>query len=73
MTETLIVPEKETGRETLRIHPRAKTMVALEIPTDVLASLERVAARRDMSVPALLRFYIGQSLREDTSGSESDK
>ena len=35
------------------------------MPTDALNSLKQVAANRDMSVQALLKFYIGQGLRQD--------
>jgi hypothetical protein len=37
----------------------------LQIPVDASASLEEVAASRDMSIDALLKFYIGNGLRED--------
>ncbi|MGB3757620.1 MAG: hypothetical protein WBA07_14780 [Rivularia sp. (in: cyanobacteria)] len=49
----------------LQIRPREKEIVSLSIPKDTLASLEEVAASRDMSVEALLKFYIGQGLRQD--------
>ena len=50
---------------TLQLHSRPKETVSLEIPTDTLESLKKVAASRDMSVEALLKFYIGQELRQD--------
>jgi len=34
---------------------------------DALASLKKVAAMRDMSYQALLKFYIGQGLRQGLS------
>lgn len=49
----------------LTVRPRAKETVSLELPKDTLESLKKVAASRDMSLEALLRFYIGQSLRQD--------
>ncbi len=55
-------PEEEF---TLQLHPRPKETVSLEIPTDTLKSLEKVADSRDMSVEALLKLYIGQGLRQD--------
>ena len=55
-------PEEEF---TLQLHPRPQEKVSLEIPTDTLESLKKVAASRDMSVQALLKFYIGQELRQD--------
>nr|MBA2495063.1 hypothetical protein [Acidobacteriota bacterium] len=39
--------------------------VTLNIPKDVLASLEKVARMRDLSLHALLKLYIGQNLRQD--------
>ncbi len=50
---------------TLQLHPRSKETVSFEIPTDTLESIKKVAASRDMSVEALLKFYIGQELRQD--------
>ncbi|MEA5617393.1 hypothetical protein VB711_06010 [Cronbergia sp. UHCC 0137] len=49
----------------LQLRPRATKVVSLKIPTDTLASLEEVAADKDISIEALLKFYIGQGLRED--------
>ncbi len=48
----------------LQLRPRTAEIVSLNIPIDTLASLEKIAANRDMSVQALLKFYIGQGLRE---------
>ncbi|KYC36077.1 hypothetical protein WA1_40780 [Scytonema hofmannii PCC 7110] len=50
---------------TLQLHRRPKETVSLEMPADTLESLKKVAAYRDMSVEALLKFYIGQGLRQD--------
>lgn len=55
-------PEEELK---LQLHPRSKETVSLEIPKDTLDSLRKVAASRDMSLEALLKLYIGQSLRQD--------
>jgi len=49
----------------LRLHPRATETVSLKIPTDTVESLKKVVASRDMSLDALLKFYIGQGLRQD--------
>jgi hypothetical protein len=43
----------------LRFRLRAMETVSVEIPKDALASLKKVAAIRDMSYQALLKFYIG--------------
>jgi predicted DNA-binding ribbon-helix-helix protein len=51
----------------LQIHPRPSEIISLEIPSDVLQSLQEVAKNRDMSVAALLKLYIGQGLRNEGS------
>lgn len=63
-------PEKQVE---LRIRPREVETVSLEIPKDALESLEKVAATRDMSCHALLKFYIGQGLRQDLSKLYADR
>ena len=47
----------------LQIKPRATEAILLQIPVDAMRSLEDVAASRDMSIDALLKFYIGNGLR----------
>ncbi len=56
----------------LKLRERESEEISLKIPKDVLASLEKVAAKRGMSVHALLKFYIGQNLRQDLSKLFSD-
>lgn len=55
-------PEEELK---LNVRPRPTETVSIKIPTDTLESLQKIAAIRDMSVEALLKFYIGQCLRQD--------
>jgi hypothetical protein len=57
----------------LRFRPRVAETVSIEIPKDALNSLKKVAAIRDMSFQALLKFYIGQGLRQDLSRSFADR
>lgn len=57
----------------LRLRPRVTETVSLEIPADTLESLKKVAASRDMSMEALLKFYIGQSLRQDLAKLFSER
>lgn len=52
---------------TFRPRPRPADPVTLSIPTDTLAMIRRVAATRDMSPEALLKFYIGHGLRQDAT------
>jgi hypothetical protein len=49
----------------LRLHPRVTETISLKIPADTVESLKKVAASRDMSLDALLKFYMGQELRQD--------
>jgi len=62
-------PDELTTEEgfSLKFRERESEEVALKIPKDVLASLEKVAQKRDMSVHGLLKLYIGQSLRQDVA------
>ncbi len=55
------------------IQPRPSESVSLEIPKDTLESLKRVAGSRDMSLQALLKFYIGQGLRQDIAKLFDDR
>jgi hypothetical protein len=59
----------------LVFRPRPSEGVVLSIPLDALASIREIAAERDMSPEALLRFYVGQGLRQDIArrfGARSD-
>jgi hypothetical protein len=57
----------------LHIRPRPTETVTLEIPKDTLESLKKVATKRDMSSQALLKFYIGQGLRQDLARLFGDR
>ncbi|MGI8544153.1 MAG: hypothetical protein ACR2MD_11855 [Aridibacter sp.] len=56
----------------LKFRERESEEIMLKIPKDVLASLEKVAQKRDMSVQGLLKLYIGQNLRQDLANYFSD-
>ena len=45
---------------TLTIKPRPSEKVSLSIPKDTLQHLKAIAQNQDMSLEALLKFYIGQ-------------
>ncbi|MFO7538695.1 MAG: hypothetical protein R6X32_11655 [Chloroflexota bacterium] len=57
----------------VKLRPRETELVSLPIPKDTLASLNKVAASRDMSVQALLKFYVGQGLRHDLATLFGDR
>ncbi len=49
----------------LKLRPRPQEKLSLDIPTETLVELKKVANSKDMSVEALVKFYIGQALRQD--------
>jgi hypothetical protein len=57
----------------IRLRPQAVEPVELRIPTETLDLVRRVAATRDMDVDELLKFYIGQGLRQDSARLFSDR
>ena len=59
--------------DTLKFRPKASSQISLNISQDVLESLQQVAQERDMSLEALLKFYIGSGLRKDLSQAYLDK
>ena len=65
-------PRAEEGFE-LRLRPRPTASITLRIPVETVTSLERVAASRDMSVDALIKFYVGQGLRQDLAKLFADR
>ena len=63
------MPVSEEGFP-LNFKPRPSSSVSVSIPNDTLQSLEQVAARRDMSVETLIKYYVGQCLRQDLGSLE---
>ena len=57
---------------TLNIKPRPSENVSISIPKDTLESLQRIAKTKEMSLEALLKFYIGQGLRQELAKEFSD-
>ncbi len=57
----------------LKFKQRETKSVNIAIPTEVVDSLKRIAAQKDMSEEALLKFYIGQGLRQDLSKLYSER
>ncbi len=45
--------------------------VSIGIPEETLKALEKVAKKKDLPLKALLKFYVGQSLRNDLSQEET--
>ena len=57
----------------MQIKPRETEPVLLKVPVDAMRSLEQVATSRDMSIDALLKFYIGKGLRQDIAELFGDR
>ena len=55
------------------LRPRLSEEVPISIPLKALAVIREIADEKDMSVEALLRFYIGQGVREDVSRRFSER
>jgi hypothetical protein len=49
------------------LRPRPSSLLNLLVPDDVLASLQKMADDRNMSLEGLLKLYIGKGLRQDLS------
>jgi hypothetical protein len=65
--------ENDLGDFEVKLRTRETESVSIPIPKDTLVSLSKVAASRDMSVSALLKFYIGQGLRHDLAALLGDR
>jgi hypothetical protein len=61
--KTIVTPEGYT----LRYREQETVELKLEIPKRVLNSLEKVAAKRNLPLEAVVKFYIGQGLRLDVA------
>jgi hypothetical protein len=57
----------------LHIQLRPVEVIDLRIPVDTIELLRAVAASRGMSLDALLKFYVGQGLRQDLAVLISSK
>ncbi len=56
---------------TLKFYPREMKTVTLEISVETLQALEKVARQKELPLKALLKFYVGQGLRQDLSPAEA--
>jgi hypothetical protein len=65
--------KKHEAEFELKLRPRPTETITIEIPKDTLEALKKVAAKQDMSYQALLKFYIGQGLRQDLAKLYADR
>ncbi len=61
--KTIVTPEGYT----LKFREQETVELKLDIPKRVLDSLEKVAAKRNLPLEAVVKFYIGQGLRLDVA------
>jgi hypothetical protein len=57
----------------LKITPRPTETVSIDFPVDTLESLKQMALGRGMSWEALIKFYIGQGLRQDITNRYAEQ
>lgn len=55
----------------LEFYPRETKTVSLEISVETLEALETKAKEKDLPLQSLLKFYIGQGLRQDLSEEDA--
>jgi hypothetical protein len=63
----------EKDENTLHFRPREEETISIDAPLDALNSLKKIASARDMSYRALIKFYVGQGLRQDLSKFYADR
>lgn len=61
--KTLVTPE---GYK-LSFRERESAEIKLNVPKDVLASLEKIADEKNLSIESVLKFFIGQGLRIESA------
>lgn len=49
----------------LQFSERESAKITLNIPKDVLETLQTIADKKEMSVESVLKFFIGQGLRKE--------
>lgn len=49
----------------LKFYDRPSSDITINLPDDVIETLEKVAAERNLPIPAILKLYVGQSMRVD--------
>ena len=55
----------------LKFYQRESVDIKLNIPKDVVETLEKIAQKKDLSVESVLKFFIGQGLRKELSPQEA--
>lgn len=62
----------EEGFE-LKPYPEEKEEITIGIPKLTFEALKKIAERKDLPVKAVIKFYIGQGMRQDMTPEESSE
>ena len=54
-----------------KFYERESVDIKLNIPKDVIETLEKIAKKKDLSVESVLKFFIGQGLRKELGPKET--
>lgn len=60
----------EEGFE-LKPYPEEKEEITISVPKLTFEALEKIAERKDLPLKAVIKFYIGQGMRQDMSEEEA--
>lgn len=60
----------EEGFE-LKPYPEEKEEITISIPRLTFEALEKIAERKNLPLKAVIKFYIGQGMRQDLSEEEA--
>jgi hypothetical protein len=55
----------------LRPYPEEKEEVTISIPKLTYQALEKIAERKNLSLKAIIKFYISHGMRQDLTNEES--
>ncbi len=55
----------------LRPYPEEKEEVTISIPKLTYQALEKIAERKDLSLKAIIKFYISHGMRQDLTNDEA--
>lgn len=67
--KNLITPEGYN----LKFRERESVEIKLDVPKTVLKSLEEIAVKKNLSVESVLKFFIGQGLRNESGAKPFKK
>ena len=60
----------EEGFE-LKFYPEEKEEITISVPKLTFEALKKIAERKDLPLKAVIKFYIGQGMRQDLTQEEA--